>query len=99
MNFLMDPFTSPLYLNKDNKLAIVTGFVNHSFQGWNGKIELEITYNIYNNPLKLENKHGQSAGRDMQTLLIMTNKVCTRTNFDFKSFLHTMLASKKNNNL
>ena len=61
MNFLMAPFIVPLYLSKNNELTIENGFVNHTFQGWNGKIVLEITKYIYSNPLKLENEHDRSA--------------------------------------
>ena len=45
-----------------------------------GNVGLKITNNIYNNPLKLENKHDWSAGWDIQTLTILTNKVCLENN-------------------
>ena len=61
----MAMFTAPLFLNENDELMIANGYVNHNFQGWNGMIVLEITNNIYNNPLKLENEHDQSAGRNM----------------------------------
>ena len=59
MKYPMAMFTAPLYLNENKELTIENGYVNHNFEGWNRKIGLEITNNIYNNPLKLENKHDQ----------------------------------------
>ena len=65
MNYSTAMFTVPMYLNGKKELTIANGYVNHNFQGLYGGIGLEITDNIYNNPLKLENKHTQSAGWDM----------------------------------
>ena len=64
MSHSMAVFTAPLYLNEKKESTITNDCVNHNFQGWDGRIGLEITNNIYNNPLKLENKHNYPAGQD-----------------------------------
>jgi hypothetical protein len=65
MNYSMAICGALLYLNEHTELTIAIGYVNNRCQCWDGKIGLEITNNIYSNSLKPENKHDESAGRNM----------------------------------
>ena len=68
-------FAAPLYINKDNELTIANGYVNHNYQHWIANTALEITNNIYNNPLHLEIRHGATVGDTMKTLLTYYKKI------------------------
>ena len=75
MRMTMMMFTAPLYLDDKGMLTIANGYVNHNFQNWSGGTAMEITNNIYNNPLKHEIKHEPTAGDNMKLLLICYTKV------------------------
>lgn len=62
-------FTAPLYLNENDELTVANGYVNHNYQNWSANTALEITNNIYNNPLHLEIRHDLTLGHNMKTLL------------------------------
>ena len=66
---------APLYINKDNKLTIANGYVNHNYQHRGANTALEITNNIYNNPLHLEIRHDAIVGDTIKTLLTYYKKV------------------------
>ena len=68
-------FTAPLYLNNYDELTVANGYVNHNYQNWSANTALEITNNIYNNPLNLEIRHDLTLGDNMKTLLAYHEKV------------------------
>ena len=75
MKMTMMMFTAPLYLDGQKRLTIANRYVHHNYQNWSGSMALEITNNIYGNPLKLEIKHEPTAGDNMKLLLINYKKV------------------------
>ena len=68
-------FAAPLYINKDDELTIANGYVNHNYQNWSANTALEITNNIYNNPLHLEIRQDTIVGDTMKILLTYYKKV------------------------